>query len=126
MPKMAAKLETTGEGAERAVGEIVLPKVRSYEQALNKVLEYIGDDLTGLNSEPLFGRLESSKGCDKIIGRVAKDQKLRWRLDFDDVKGPHIHIEDFRTGKGPLSKKIVIPFEGTEETFKNLLKHLNK
>ncbi len=41
-------------------------------------------------------------------------------------KKMHINIEDFRNGKGANARKIVIPFEGSEGTFKSLLKHLNK
>ncbi|BBP92982.1 hypothetical protein BsIDN1_66000 [Bacillus safensis] len=41
-------------------------------------------------------------------------------------RGPHINIEDFRNGKGANARKIAIPFEGNESTFKSLLKHLNR
>ena len=105
--------------------EIILPKEETYEQARNKAFEYIGDDLSK-DSEPFIGGLESSKSYNKVIGRISKDGKLRWRLDFDPEKGPHIHVEDFRKGKGSMSKKIVIPFNGDEQTFISLLEHLNK
>ena len=105
--------------------EIVLPKVSTYEQARNKVFEYIGDSLSN-DSEAFYDRLESSKGFNKIVGRRSLDKKLRRRLDYDPVKGPHIHIEDFRNGKGSLSKKVVVPFNGDEKTFSSLLEHLNR
>ncbi|MEK5502043.1 T7SS effector LXG polymorphic toxin [Bacillus sp. FSL M8-0168] len=99
--------------------EIALPKVKTYEQARNKAMEIIGD--LGPDSKPLIGRLEVSAGYGKIIGRRSADKKVRWRLDYDHEKGPHINVEDFRMGK-----KYYIPFEGDEKTFKALLKHLNR
>ncbi|MGG1492326.1 hypothetical protein ABE353_00005, partial [Bacillus licheniformis] len=77
--------------------EIALPKVKTYEQARNKAMEIIGD--LGPDSKPLVGRLEVSAGYGKIIGRRSSDKKVRWRLDYDPEKGPHINIEDFRKGK---------------------------
>ena len=47
------------------VGEVVLPKVKSYEQAWNKAFDIIGD--LGYDSKPLYGRLKSNKGNGKII-----------------------------------------------------------
>lgn len=110
-------------GATQA-GEVVLPKVKSYEQARNKAFDIIGD--LGYDSKPLYGRLKSSKGNRKIIGRQSANEKLRWRLDYDTNKGTHIDIEDFRGGKGSKSTKIAIPFDGDKKTFQSLLKHLNK
>ncbi|MEC0785020.1 T7SS effector LXG polymorphic toxin [Bacillus haynesii] len=103
--------------------EIALPKVKTYEQARNKAMEIIGD--LGPDSKPLVGRLEVSAGYGKIIGRRSSDKKVRWRLDYDPEKGPHINIEDFRKGKKE-AKKYYIPFDGDEKTFKALLKHLNR
>ncbi|UOY90219.1 T7SS effector LXG polymorphic toxin [Bacillus glycinifermentans] len=103
--------------------EIALPKVKTYEQARNKAMEIIGD--LGPDSKPLIGRLEVSAGYGKIIGRRSADKKVRWRLDYDHEKGPHINVEDFRMGKKE-GKKYYIPFEGDEKTFKALLKHLNR
>ncbi len=62
----------------------------------------------------------------QVIGRVSADGKVRWRLDYDPQKGPHISVEYFRQGKGTNARKIVIPFKGNENTFKTLIKHLNK
>jgi hypothetical protein len=105
-------------------GEQVLDKVKQYEQARNKALDLVGD--LGPNSKPYIGTLKSSAGYGKVIGRQSADGKVRWRLDYDPNKGTHINIEDFRNGKGANARKIVIPFEGNESTFKSLLKHLNR
>ncbi len=104
--------------------EIILPKVKTFEQARNKALELLGD--LGQNSKPHICPLDKSVAFDKVVGRMSADRKLLWRLDYDPVKGMHIHVEDIRLGKGINARNYVIPFEGTEETFKSLLKHLNK
>jgi hypothetical protein len=105
-------------------GEQILDKVRTYEQARNKALELVGN--LGPNSKPYIGTLKSSAGYGKVVGRQSADGKVRWRLDYDPNKGPHINVEDFREGKGLKAKKYVIPFEGNESTFKAYLKHLNR
>ncbi|GAJ41813.1 hypothetical protein BV455_02272 [Parageobacillus caldoxylosilyticus] len=105
-------------------GEQILDKVRTYEQARNKALKLVGD--LGPNSKPYIGTLKSSAGYGKVVGRQSADGKVRWRLDYDPNKGPHINVEDFREGKGLKAKKYVIPFEGNESTFKAYLKHLNR
>ncbi len=105
-------------------GEQVLDKVKTYEQARNKALDLAGD--LGSNSQPYTGTLKSSDGYGQVVGRQSADGKVRWRLDYDPNKGTHINIEDFRNGKGANAKKIAIPFEGNESTFKSLLKHLNR
>ncbi len=104
--------------------EKVLERVKTYEQARNKALELVGN--MGNNATPYYGRLSTSKGFGKIIGRVSSDGKVRWYLDYDPTKGMHLNVHDFRQGKGLNAKKYVIPFEGTEETFESLLKHLNR
>ncbi|MCM3714441.1 T7SS effector LXG polymorphic toxin [Alkalihalobacillus oceani] len=105
-------------------GEQVLDKVKTYEQARNKVLVLVGD--LGPNSQPYTGKLRSSTGYGQVVGRQSADGKVRWRLDYDPNKGTHINIEDFRNGKGANARKIAIPFEGNESTFKSLLKYLNR
>ncbi|RFB33043.1 RHS repeat-associated core domain-containing protein [Brevibacillus sp. VP] len=105
-------------------GEVVLPKRDTYEQARNQAFDIIGD--LGADSKPTFGRLPSSKGYGKVIGRESANGKVRWRLDFDPKKGTHINVEDFRNGKGANATKIAIPFTGDENKFVSLLKHLNK
>ncbi|WP_235089776.1 hemagglutinin repeat-containing protein [Chromobacterium sp. Beijing] len=104
--------------------EVTLPKLQSFEQARNQALKLIGD--LGADSEPYIGRLGSSAGNGKVVGRVSADGKVRWRLDYDPEKGVHINVEDFREGKGDKAKKIVIPFEGGESAFVSMLKSLNR
>lgn len=111
-------LKKTGKGVEQ-----ILPSVKTYEQARNKAFDLI--DL-GVDSKPYVGRLESSAGYGKIVGRQSSDGKVRWRLDFDPSKGVRINVEDFSGGKGSRAEKYVIPFEGGERLFKSLLKHLNR
>lgn len=104
-------------------GEVILDKVKDYNQARNKALEILGD--LGRDSEPYICRMENSKAYGKIVGRQTADGKARWRLDFDPELGLHINVEDFRAGKGKDAIKIAIPFEGDEQLFESLLKHLN-
>ncbi|WP_144531910.1 T7SS effector LXG polymorphic toxin [Bacillus pumilus] len=120
--KVAKRVEKSAKGIGR--GEQVLDKVKTYEQARNKTVDIVGD--LGPNAQPYTGTLKSSAGYGKVVGRQSADGKVRWRLDYDPNKGPHINIEDFRNGKGANAKKIAIPFEGNEGTFKSLLKHLNR
>ena len=103
--------------------EKILPQVKTFEQARNKALKLVGN--MGPNSKAYYGKLKSSKGLGKIIGRTSFNGKIRWYLDYDPVKGIHINVHDFRVGKGLSSKRYAIPFEGTEKTFKILLNHLN-
>jgi hypothetical protein len=103
-------------------GEQVLDQVKSYEQARNKALDLVGD--LGPDSKPYVGRLGTGEG--KIVGRQSADGKVRWRLDYDPEKGPHINVEDFRNGKGDNATKVAIPFDGDMKTVEELLKYLNK
>ena len=102
--------------------EKVLPSTGSFERARNKALDLTKD--MGYKSKPYRGKLGVGKG--KIVGRQSLDGKLRWRVDFDHQKGPHINVEDFRSGKGFHAQKYVIPFNGTEKTVESLLKHLGR
>jgi RHS repeat-associated protein len=108
----------TGSGVEKTLDSTL----KSYEQARNLAMDIVGD--LGKDSKAVYGRLPSSAGNGKIVGRQSADGKLIWRLDYDPNKGMHINIEDYRNGKGNNATKLVIPFEGNEETFKSLLKHL--
>jgi RHS repeat-associated protein len=101
--------------------EVALPKVKSYEQARNITLKIVGG-LLGRGSKPLYGTLKRSAGYDKIVGRQSADNSVSWRVDYDPVKGTHINI---MIGKNK-PYKIVIPFQGTEKTFKSILKTLNR
>ena len=84
----------------------------------------VGD--LGVDSKPYIGTLSASAGYGKVVGRVSADGKKRWRLDYDPDKGMHINIEDFSKGKGSKGVKVVIPFKGNEQDFKNILNHLNR
>ncbi|MCU5120223.1 pre-toxin TG domain-containing protein [Bacillus cereus] len=121
LEKKGKALEAAAKGGRS--GEIVLEKVQTYEQARNKAMSLLGD--LGADSQPFIGTMEKSAGYGKIVGRKTADNKARWRLDYDPNKGMHINVEDFRNGKKEQAIKYAIPFEGNEETFKALLKHLN-
>ena len=121
LEKKGKALEAAAKGGRS--GEIVLDKVQTYEQARNKAMSLLGD--LGADSQPFIGTMEKSAGYGKIVGRKTADNKARWRLDYDPNKGMHINVEDFRNGKKEQAIKYAIPFEGNEETFKALLKHLN-
>lgn len=101
--------------------EIILPKVKTYEQARNQALEIIGevDVHTG---EKIIGRIGIGKG--KVVGRRWHNGKVTMRLDYDPNKGPHINVTDYRVAKGVDGKSIAIPFEGTIEIVQALLKPL--
>ncbi|AAY60224.1 hypothetical protein pE33L466_0059 (plasmid) [Bacillus cereus E33L] len=122
LEKKGKALEAAAKGGRS--GEIVLDKVQTYEQARNKAMSLLGD--VGADSQPFIGTMEKSAGYGKIVGRETADHKARWRLDYDPSKGMHINVEDFRNGKKDKAIKYAIPFEGDEETFKSLLKYLNK
>nr|WP_313738109.1 VENN motif pre-toxin domain-containing protein [Acinetobacter sp.] len=105
--------------------EEILPKVKSWEVARNNAISQVGN--LGINSKPVVGRLEVSAGYNQVIGRQSADGKKGWRLDYDPQKGPHVNTWDYTKGKGPdKAIKKVIPFDGTETTFKTLLKQLNR
>lgn len=104
--------------------EEVWPKEKSYERAKNKALDKLGD--LGADSKPVYGRLKTSYGYNKIIGRQSADGKRRWRLDWDETKGSHINVEDFSKGKKSKAIKIAIPFEGNKKAYRSYIKQLNK
>ncbi|EOI3477913.1 hypothetical protein NNQ28_21895 (plasmid) [Cronobacter dublinensis] len=71
--------------------------------------------------------MEISAGYSKVIGRQSNDKKIGWRVDYDPQKWVHINIWNYTKGKGiGKAEKIVIPFEGNEETFVNILNQLNR
>ena len=113
------------EDVEKTAREVILPKVKTFEQARNKAFDIIGDAL-GHDSKPLVGGMEKSAGFGKIVGRISADKKIQWRIDWDPVKGMHIHVDNFRCGKGAKAQEYIIPFEGNEETFISLLKNFNR
>ncbi|WP_240422044.1 RHS repeat-associated core domain-containing protein [Paenibacillus periandrae] len=112
-------VEFAGEGVEKTLKT----SVSSYEQARNLTLDILGD--MG-ETQAYIGRLESSAGFGKVIGRESTDGKVRWRIDYDPEKGAHINIEDFRNGKGDKATKLVIPFDGNESNVKKIIDNLNK
>lgn len=99
--------------------EIILPRVKTYEQARNKGLEIIGevDRHTGI---PMTGKQGSVDG--KLCGRRWHGYKVTLRLDHDDVKGAHINVTDCREGK---RLAYAIPFEGSIELIESLCKRWN-
>ena len=113
----------TIEAAAVKGAELTGPKVQTFEQARNIALEIVGD--MGPNSKSYICRLKTSWAFNKVTGRITGDKQLRWRVDWDKIKGPHVNIEDFRLGGGDQSKVFVIPFEGTEETVKSVVSSFN-
>ncbi|EOW6744812.1 hypothetical protein ACOZ0W_004022 [Cronobacter dublinensis] len=68
----------------------------------------------------------TSEGYSKVIGRQSTDKKIGWRVDYDPQKGVHINIWNYNKGRGiGKAEKIVIPFEGNEEMFVNIVNQLN-
>ncbi len=119
-----AKLIKSARGAADAGREIILGKVKTFEQARNKAFEILDQlGFSGLNSQPHIGGAGLGEG--RIVGRKFPG-KGRWRLDWAPDKGPHIHVEDFTMGKGAIGNNLVILFEGTEETVNSLYRHLNR
>ncbi len=90
-----AKLIKNARATAGAGREIILDKVKSFEQARNIALEILGN--LGPDSLPKFGKHELFKG--KIVGRELAGRKAHFRLDWDPTKGPHINVGDFRIGK---------------------------
>ena len=72
------------------------------------------------------GRLESSYGYDRQIGRQSLDGKVRWRLDYDPDKGVHYNFEDFSGGKGDKAVKIEIPINISYERYKSIIDWFNR
>ena len=102
--------------------EVIFPKVKTYEQARNQALEIIGK-VDPHSGKPSVGNLGVGEG--KLVGRAWDNGKVAFRIDYDPHKGPHLNVNDFRLGKKMNALKYVIPFEGSEETIKGLLRHLN-
>ncbi|MFL0185004.1 polymorphic toxin-type HINT domain-containing protein [Tenacibaculum maritimum] len=104
--------------------ELPVKGYKHFEQARNIALELVGD--LGAEARNTVGRLKKAYGHGKIIGRESKDKLVRWRIDYDPVKGAHINVEDFRGGKGKKALKYSIEFEGGEKAYKKLIDNLNK
>lgn len=72
-------------------------------------------------SNKYIGRLESSYGYGKQIGRQSFDGKVRWRLDYDEKIGVHYNLEDFSNGKGADAIKKVIPIDISYDEYTQIL-----
>ena len=105
-PKAAAE-NSKGNNTSK---EIILAIEKTHESARNTlVLELQKTGAFKNGSESYIGRLESSYGFGKKIGRISLDKKVRWRLDFDKKIGVHYNIENFKNGKKAKAIKKVIP-----------------
>ena len=104
-PKAAAE-NSKGNNTSK---EIILAIEKTHESARNTlVLELQKTGAFKNGSESYIGRLASSYGFGKKIGRISLDKKVRWRLDFDKKIGVHYNIENFKNGKKAKAIKKVI------------------
>ena len=102
--------------------EVILPKENSHNAARDTLLKEL--DKTGAfknGSNKYIGRLDSSYGYGKQIGRQSFDGKVRWRLDFDEKIGVHYNFEDFSNKKGAKAIKKVIPIDISYSEYKKIL-----
>ena len=107
--------------------QIFLDTASSYDLARKTLIDEL--DSTGAfknGSNSSQGRLKSSYGYEKQIGRQSLDGKVRWRLDFDERSGVHYNIEDFSKGKGANAVKKVIPIDISEQEYKKIIDLWNK
>ena len=104
-----------------------MPKESSHISARNTLIDEL--DKTGAfgnGSDSYIGRLKSSYGYGKQIGRTPLDGKVRWRLDYDSEMEVHYNIEDFTNGKGVNAKKIVIPIDINYDEYKAIIDLWNR
>ena len=102
--------------------EIIFQKQNTHDAARNILLEEI--EKTGAfrnGSREFIGRLKTSYGYEKQIGRQSFDGRIRWRLDFDEELGVHYNFEDFSNGKGVNAVKKVIPIDISYDEYKNII-----
>ena len=92
----------------------------SYENARNIGLERIGE-IDSTTRKPVPGRLGVGRGKTVGFETTVDGVYKRYRLDYDEQKGPHINIE---IGKGTSRKKLAIEFPGTEADVDNILEGL--
>ena len=107
--------------------QIFLDIASSYDLARKTLIDEL--DSTGAfknGSNSYQGRLKSSYGYEKQIGRQSLDGKVRWRLDFDEKIGVHYNIEDFSKGKGANAVKKVIPIDISEQEYKKIIDLWNR
>ena len=108
------------EGAIENPGSEPSLETSSYENARNTALERLGE-IDETNREAVPGRLGVGKGKTVGFTTTVNGVYKRYRLDYDDEKGPHINIE---VGKGKGRKKLAVEFPGTEADVDNLYKGL--
>ena len=102
--------------------EIIFQKQNTHDAARNILLEEI--EKTGAfrnGSREFIGRLKTSYGYEKQIGRQSFDGRIRRRLDFDEELGVHYNFEDFSNGKGVNAVKKVIPIDISYDEYKNII-----
>ena len=88
------------------------PVEKTHDRARNTLINELDKTRAFTNgSMPYNGRLESSYGYNKQIGKESLDGKVRWILDYDPDKGVHYNFEDFTNGKGVNAVKIAIPID---------------
>ncbi|MBJ9721195.1 RHS repeat protein [Acinetobacter calcoaceticus] len=100
--------------------EEIIKQTASFEAARKEALQLIGPLVPGTRQDQI-GSLGEGKG--KKVGffgiSAAKKEYVRYRLDYDPIKGPHINVD---VGKGICGKRYAIKFPGNEKTFITLLK----
>lgn len=115
-----------GEGKPNSK-EIFLDTASSHGYARKILIDEL--DSTGAfknGSNSYQGRLRSSYGYEKQIGRQSLDGKVRWRLDFDEKIGIHYNIEDFSKGKVVNAVKKIIPIDILEQEYKKIINLWNR
>ena len=106
----------------RTSNEIVLAQESTYDAARKALFKEIDKTEAYKNgSNKYIGRLESSYGYGKQVGRQSFDGKVRWRLDYDEKIGVHYNFEDFSNGKGDNAIKKVIPIDISYEAYTKIL-----
>ena len=88
--------------------------IEDFNQAMKKVLEWLED--RGFRAEkPKFSRVGTDIG--KPIGMQTLDEKIGFRVEFDDRSGAHINVWN-RKEKGPHFK-----FDASEKTVNKIQRH---
>ena len=98
----------------------IIKQAGSFEAARKEALQLIRPLVPGTRQDQI-GNLGEGKG--KKVGffgiSATKKEYVRYRLDYDPIKGPHINVD---VGKGVCGKRYAIKFPGNEKTFITLLK----
>ncbi|AKA70179.1 hypothetical protein [Clostridium scatologenes] len=118
---------TKGMAAATNSREIIFDTASSHDSARKVLIKELDSTGTFKNGSKAYqGRLQSSYGHEKQIGRQSLDGKVRWRLDFDSEMGVHYNIEDFTNGKGANAVKKVIPIDILESEYRKIINLWNK